>query len=65
MSAKACTLMRAKGRDRRHLLRGAVAAAGAAVLTGCDRLSNNASFVETLKSAQQLSHAAGRLVAPK
>ncbi len=65
MTAKTYTLMRAKGRDRRHLLRGAVAAAGAAMLTGCDRLSNNASFVETLKSAQDLSHAAARIVAPK
>ena len=62
---KTFTLMRARQRDRRHLLRGAVAAAGAAVLTGCDRLSNNPSFVETLKSAQNLSHAAGRVVAPK
>ena len=44
--SKTYTLMRAKQRDRRHLLRGAVAAAGAAMLTGCDRLSNNASFVE-------------------
>ena len=65
MSGKAYTLMRAKGRDRRHLLRGAVAAAGAAVLSGCDRLSNNASFVATLQSAEKLSHAAGRIVAPK
>ena len=59
------TLMRARQRDRRHLLRGAIAAAGAAVLAGCDRLSNNPSFVETLMSAQNLSHAAGRIVAPK
>ena len=65
MTNRTYTLMRASGRDRRHLLRGAVAAAGAAMLTGCDRLSNNASFVETLKSAQTLSHAAGKLVAPK
>jgi DMSO/TMAO reductase YedYZ molybdopterin-dependent catalytic subunit len=65
MSGKGYTLMRAKGRDRRHLLRGAVAAAGAAVLSGCDRLSNNASFVATLQSAEKLSHAAGRIVAPK
>jgi len=65
MTAKTYTLMRKRQRDRRHLLRGAVAAAGAAVLTGCDRLSNNADFVETLKSAQKLSHAAGRIVAPK
>ena len=59
------TLMRAQGRDRRHLLRGAVAAAGAAMLSGCDRLSSNASFVAALNSAEKLSHAAGRLVAPK
>ena len=37
--SKTFTLMRARQRDRRHLLRGAVAAAGAAMLTGCDRLS--------------------------
>jgi DMSO/TMAO reductase YedYZ molybdopterin-dependent catalytic subunit len=65
MSRKAYTLMRSKGRDRRHLLRGAVAAAGAAMLSGCDRLSNNASFVATLQNAEKLSHAAGRIVAPK
>ncbi|MEO7056001.1 MAG: molybdopterin-binding protein [Caldimonas sp.] len=61
---KTYTLMRARQRDRRHLLRGAVAAAGAAMLTGCDRLSQNESFVDVLKSAQNLSHAAGRIVAP-
>ena len=64
MTARTFTLMRARQRDRRQLLRGAVAAAGAAVLSGCDRLSNNEAFVETLKSAQNLSHAAGRIVAP-
>ena len=37
--SKTFTLMRARQRDRRHLLRGAVAAAGAAMLAGCDRLS--------------------------
>ena len=62
---KTYTLMRARQRDRRHLLRGAVAAAGAAVLAGCDRLSNNEAFVETLKSAQNLSHAAQKVVAPR
>jgi DMSO/TMAO reductase YedYZ molybdopterin-dependent catalytic subunit len=62
---KTYTLMRARQRDRRHLLRGAVAAAGAAMLTGCDKLSNNAAFVDTLKSAQRLSHAAAGVVAPK
>ena len=59
------TLMRRAGRDRRHLLRGAVAAAGAAMLSGCDRLSNNASFVATLPGAEKLSHAAAKLVAPQ
>jgi DMSO/TMAO reductase YedYZ molybdopterin-dependent catalytic subunit len=62
---KTYTLMRAGQRDRRHLLRGAVAAAGAAMLTGCDRLSQNDAFVDVLKSAQNLSRAAGRIVAPK
>jgi DMSO/TMAO reductase YedYZ molybdopterin-dependent catalytic subunit len=65
MNRKPYTLMRAAGRDRRHLLRGAVAAAGAALLSGCDRLSQNASFVATLQSAEQLNHAAARLVAPQ
>ena len=65
MNRKPYTLMRARGRDRRHLLRGAVAAAGAAMLSGCDRLASNASFVAALNSAEKLSHAAGRLVAPK
>ena len=64
MSRKTYTLMPARGRDRRHLLRGAVAAAGAAMLSGCDRLSRKPSFVATLESAEKLSHAAGRLLAP-
>src|SRR5205807_6285874 len=51
--------------DRRHLLRGAVAAAGSAILTGCDRLSQNEAFVDTLKSAQHLSRAAAKVVAPR
>ena len=62
---KTFTLMRARQRDRRSLLRGAVAAAGAAVLTGCDRLSQNEAFVETLKSAQKLSQAVHKVVAPR
>ena len=65
MSRKTYTLMRARQRDRRHLLRGAVAAAGSALLTGCDRLSNNDSFVEVLKSAQHLSRAAHKVLAPR
>ncbi len=59
------TLRPARQRDRRRLLRSAVAAAGAAVLSGCDRLSNNESFVEVLRSAEQLSRAAHKLVAPR
>jgi DMSO/TMAO reductase YedYZ molybdopterin-dependent catalytic subunit len=62
---KTYTLMRARQRDRRSLLRGAVAAAGAAVLTGCDRLSQNEAFVDALKSAQFLSEAAHKVVAPR
>jgi DMSO/TMAO reductase YedYZ molybdopterin-dependent catalytic subunit len=62
---KTLTLMRARQRDRRGLLRGAVAAAGAAVLGGCDRLSQSEAFVETLKSAQHLSRAAQKIVAPR
>jgi DMSO/TMAO reductase YedYZ molybdopterin-dependent catalytic subunit len=61
----AARLMRRHQRQRRHLLRGTVAAAGAALLSGCDRLSNNERFVEALKSAEQLSHAAHKLVAPR
>ena len=63
--SKSFTLMRARQRDRRRLLHGAFAAAGGAVLSGCDRLSNNQAFVDTLKSAQDLSHAAARVVAPR
>jgi DMSO/TMAO reductase YedYZ molybdopterin-dependent catalytic subunit len=65
MNKTGFTLMRARQRDRRHLLRSAVAAAGAAALAGCDRLTNNASFVDVLASAQQLSGAAQKLVAPR
>jgi len=65
MSRKTTTLMRARDRDRRHLLRGAVAAAGSALLTGCDRLSGNDSFVEVLKSAQYVSRAAQKVLAPR
>ena len=62
---KILRLMRRQQRERRHLLRGTVAAAGAALLSGCDRLSRNESFVEVLKSAEQLSQAAQKLVAPR
>ena len=63
--SKSFTLMRARQRDRRHLLRGAFAAAGAAMLSGCDKLSNNAAFVDALKSAQRLNHAIAGAVAPR
>jgi DMSO/TMAO reductase YedYZ molybdopterin-dependent catalytic subunit len=62
---KTFNLMRTHQRGRRRLLRSAVAAAGSAMLTGCDRLSNNDAFVEVLKSAQHLSRAAQKVVAPR
>ena len=64
-SNKTITLMRRSQRERRHLLRSTVAAAGAALLAGCDRLSRNESFVEVLKSAEQLNQAAQKIVAPR
>jgi DMSO/TMAO reductase YedYZ molybdopterin-dependent catalytic subunit len=57
--------MRARDRERRRLLRGAVAAAGAAALAGCDRLSSNAAFVDVLQSAQHLSRGVQKVVAPR
>jgi DMSO/TMAO reductase YedYZ molybdopterin-dependent catalytic subunit len=65
MSFKPMRLMRKSQRERRHLLRGTLAAAGAALLAGCDRLSRNEAFVEALQSAQQLNRAAHKLVAPR
>ena len=65
MSKKTFTLMRAQQRDRRRLLRGAIAAAGAAALTGCDRLSRNETFVDVLASAEQASRAAQKILAPR
>ncbi len=63
---KITTLMRARERERRRLLRGAVAAAGSALLAGCDRLSQNEpAFVDALKSAEQLSRAAQKVLAPR
>ena len=49
--------------SRRTALRTALASAGALSLSGCDKLSNNPAFVDVLKSAQHLSHAAQRVVA--
>jgi DMSO/TMAO reductase YedYZ molybdopterin-dependent catalytic subunit len=61
---KPTRLMRAGQRERRRVLRGAVAAAGSALLAGCDRLSQNEAFVDVLKSAEQLSRAAQKTLAP-
>ena len=49
--------------SRRSVLRGALASAGTLALAGCDRLSNHEGFVDVLKSAQRLSHAAQSAVA--
>ena len=49
--------------SRRTALRAALAGVGAVSLAGCDRLSNNAAFVDVLKSAQNLSHGVQRIVA--
>ena len=46
--------------SRRSALRGALAAVGGLSLAGCDRLSHSTEFVDVLKSAQDLSHAAHR-----
>jgi DMSO/TMAO reductase YedYZ molybdopterin-dependent catalytic subunit len=49
--------------SRRSALRTALASVGTLSLAACDRLSNNAGFVDVLKSAETLSHSAQRLVA--
>ena len=54
---------RNRSASRRTALRCALASAATLPLAGCDRLSNNAAFVDVLKSAQHLSHAAHRVVA--
>ncbi len=61
---KQIRLMRMRDRQRRRFLGGTLAA-GSSLLTGCDRLSANDTFVDVLKSAQHLSHAAHRIVAPR
>ena len=55
--------VRVRTASRRTALRTALASVGTLTLAGCDRLSNNAAFVDVLKSAQDLSHAAQRVVA--
>lgn len=49
--------------SRRTALRSALAGAGAVALGGCDRLSNNAAFVDVLKSAQYLNQSVHKAVA--
>lgn len=63
MNKPSVRLMRKSQRERRRLLRGTVAAAGAALLSGCDRLSRSEAFVDVLKSAETLNGVAQRLVA--
>jgi DMSO/TMAO reductase YedYZ molybdopterin-dependent catalytic subunit len=54
---------RHSGASRRTMLRTALASVGTLSLAGCDKLSQNTAFVDALKSAQHLSHAAHKLVA--
>ena len=49
-------------RSRRLFLRLGFASMGAAVLSACDRLSHNDTFVEVLQSAQKLSYRVHKLV---
>jgi DMSO/TMAO reductase YedYZ molybdopterin-dependent catalytic subunit len=51
------------GPTRRSFLRLSLAAIGTSMLSACDRLSHNETFVEVLKSAQNLSRSAHKLVA--
>ncbi len=56
-------LMKRRLWARRRWLRAAAGAAGVALLGGCDRLSQNATFVDVLNSAERLNHGAHRLIA--
>ena len=47
---------------RRRVLRGVLAAAGTVLLSACDKLSHNESFVNILKSAEHLSRAAHKAI---
>jgi DMSO/TMAO reductase YedYZ molybdopterin-dependent catalytic subunit len=53
----------ARGASRRQMLRGALASIGTLGLAGCDRLSTTPAFTNVLVGAQNLSHAAHRIVA--
>jgi DMSO/TMAO reductase YedYZ molybdopterin-dependent catalytic subunit len=51
--------------DRRRLLLRALAAGGASLLAGCDRLSRTAWFPEVLAGAEKVTEAAQRAVTPR
>ena len=48
--------------SRRHLLRGAIAGAGAGLLAGCDALSKRERFIDALSLAEPLSQRVQRLL---
>jgi DMSO/TMAO reductase YedYZ molybdopterin-dependent catalytic subunit len=58
-------LMRRAQRERRQWLRAGAVGTSAALLAGCDRLSNSDAFVDVLRSAESLSRTAHRAVAPR
>ena len=51
--------------DRRRFLQRMLAAGGALLLAGCDRLSESKGFVRLLESAEKLSFSAQRLLLPR
>ena len=54
--------MRLRMRSRRYFLRQALTSAGAALLAGCDALSNSSWFPKVLGIAEHLNRGAQRLV---
>jgi DMSO/TMAO reductase YedYZ molybdopterin-dependent catalytic subunit len=54
-----------EGLPRRRFLLGALSGAGAAILSGCDRLANTAWFQKTLDAGETLTRTAQRLVIPR
>ncbi len=57
--------MNERGSSRRSFLQRALAAGGALMLSGCDRLSNSAWFARVLESAESLTFATQRLLLPR